>query len=81
MLADVVTPEVQTERKVNYPIAPFLVNRWSPRSMTGDPSWTKVSFRSVKPPVGRHRPSIANYGGSSSHDAKTRRSLRGFSVF
>ena len=32
MLADVVTPEVQTERKVNYRIAPLLVDRWSPRS-------------------------------------------------
>jgi nitroreductase len=37
MLADVVTPEVQTERKVNYRIAPLLVDRWSPRSMTGEP--------------------------------------------
>jgi nitroreductase len=37
MLADVVTPEVQTERKINYPIAPLLVDRWSPRSMTGEP--------------------------------------------
>jgi len=37
MLADVVTPEVQTERKVNYSIAPLLVDRWSPRSMTGEP--------------------------------------------
>jgi len=37
MLADVVTPEVQTERKVNYSIAPLLVDLWSPRSMTGEP--------------------------------------------
>ena len=37
MLADVVTPEVQTERKVNYSIAPLLVDRRSPRSMTGEP--------------------------------------------
>ena len=37
MLADVVTPEVQSERKVNYPIAPLLIDRWSPRSMTGEP--------------------------------------------
>jgi nitroreductase len=37
MFADVITPEVQTERKVNYSIAPLLVDRWSPRSMTGEP--------------------------------------------
>jgi nitroreductase len=37
MLADVVTPEVQTQRKPNYGIAPLLLDRWSPRSMTGEP--------------------------------------------
>src|SRR5262249_33728488 len=37
VLADVVSPEVQTERKVNYGIAPLLIDRWSPRSMTGEP--------------------------------------------
>lgn len=37
MLADVVTQEVLSERKVNYGIAPLLVDRWSPRSMTGEP--------------------------------------------
>ena len=37
MLADVITPEVQTERKVNCAIAPLLIDRWSPRSMTGEP--------------------------------------------
>jgi len=37
MLADVVTSEVQADRKLNYPIAALLVNRWSPRSMTGEP--------------------------------------------
>ena len=37
MLADVVTPEVQTQRKCNYQIAPLLLDRWSPRSMTGEP--------------------------------------------
>ena len=37
MLADVVTPEVQSERKVNYPIAPLLVDRGSQHSMTGEP--------------------------------------------
>jgi len=37
VLADAVTPEAQTERKVNYGIAPLLINRWSPRSMTGEP--------------------------------------------
>ena len=37
MLTDVITPEVQTQRKVNYQIAPLLLDRWSPRSMTGQP--------------------------------------------
>jgi nitroreductase len=37
MLTDVITPEVQTERKVNFGIAPLLIDRWSPRSMTAEP--------------------------------------------
>src|SRR4051794_26845116 len=37
MLADVVTSEVQAQRKLDYPIAALLVDRWSPRSMTGEP--------------------------------------------
>ena len=37
MLADPVTSEVQTARKVNYQIAALLLERWSPRSMTGEP--------------------------------------------
>jgi len=37
MLADVVTSEVQATRKVNYQISPLLLDRWSPRSMTGEP--------------------------------------------
>jgi nitroreductase len=36
MLADVVIPEVQASRKADYEIAPLLLNRWSPRSMTGE---------------------------------------------
>jgi nitroreductase len=36
MPADVVTPEVQASRKPNYEIAALLLNRWSPRSMTGE---------------------------------------------
>jgi nitroreductase len=36
LLTDV-TSEVQTERKPNYRIAPLLLDRWSPRSMTGEP--------------------------------------------
>jgi len=31
MPADVVTPEVQTQRRTNYQIAPLLLDRWSPR--------------------------------------------------
>jgi nitroreductase len=34
---DVVTPDVQIQRKCNYQIAPLLLDRWSPRSMTGEP--------------------------------------------
>jgi nitroreductase len=37
MLPDIVTPEVETQRSVNYRIAPLLLDRWSPRSMTGEP--------------------------------------------
>jgi nitroreductase len=37
MLSQELTPEVQTHRKPNYEIAPLLLNRWSPRSMTGEP--------------------------------------------
>src|SRR5215471_14746050 len=37
MLADIVTPEVEAQRNVSYRIAPLLVDRWSPRSMTGEP--------------------------------------------
>ena len=36
MLADVVTSEVQAQRKLNYQIAPLMLDRWSPRSMTGE---------------------------------------------
>jgi nitroreductase len=37
MLSEELTPEVQAHRKPNYEIAPLLLNRWSPRSMTGEP--------------------------------------------
>src|SRR5438270_13646709 len=37
MLSDVLTPEVRATRKPNYEIAPLLLDRWSPRSMTGEP--------------------------------------------
>ncbi len=36
MLADMVTPEVAVARRPNYDIAPLLLDRWSPRSMTGE---------------------------------------------
>jgi len=36
MLTDLVTPEIQRERTPNYDIAPLLIDRWSPRSMTGE---------------------------------------------
>src|SRR5437870_13446557 len=37
MLSDSLTPEVRDQRKPNYDIAPLLLNRWSPRGMTGEP--------------------------------------------
>src|SRR5258706_13735742 len=37
MLTDALTPEVQAHRKPEYDINPLLLNRWSPRSMTGEP--------------------------------------------
>src|SRR5436189_5759858 len=37
MLSDAVTEEVHANRKPSYEIAPLLLNRWSPRSMTGEP--------------------------------------------
>jgi nitroreductase len=37
MPTDVITTEVQAQREANYPIAPLLLDRWSPRSMTGEP--------------------------------------------
>jgi nitroreductase len=37
MLTNVVTPEVHASRRPNYDIAPLLLDRWSPRSMTGEP--------------------------------------------
>jgi nitroreductase len=36
MLPDAVTPEVQASRTPNYDIAPLLLDRWSPRSMTSE---------------------------------------------
>ena len=83
MLADVVTPEVQTERKVNYSIAPLLVDLWSPRSMTGEPLVDEdlfPLFEAARWALSSYNCQL-NYGGSSSHGAKTRRSSRGFSVF
>src|SRR5262245_45837478 len=36
-VADELTPEVRTHRDPGYDIAPLLLNRWSPRAMTGEP--------------------------------------------
>ena len=36
MAEDKLTPEVQATRKPTYPIHPLILNRWSPRSMTGE---------------------------------------------
>src|SRR5947209_9872052 len=36
MLSDELIPEVRASRKPNYEIAPLLLDRWSPRSMTGE---------------------------------------------
>jgi nitroreductase len=34
---ETLTAEVKSHRKPNYDISPLLLNRWSPRSMTGEP--------------------------------------------
>lgn len=62
MRTDVVTPEVQIQRKCNYQIAPLPLDRWSPRSITGEPltdeeflplfeaaRWTPSSFDFARP--------------------------------
>jgi nitroreductase len=36
MKEDSLRPEIQQSRKSDYPIHPLLLNRWSPRSMTGE---------------------------------------------
>ncbi len=36
MTNEVLTEEVRTRRKANYDISPLLLNRWSPRAMTGE---------------------------------------------
>ena len=59
MLADVVTPEVQAERKVNCSIAPLLVGRWSPRSMTGEP----LADEDLFPPFEAARWPPSSYNG------------------
>jgi len=58
VLADVITPEVQTERKVNCAIAPLLIDRWSPRSMTGEPLLDEELFPLFK--AARWAPSSFN---------------------
>ena len=35
-MADAISPEIKKNRKTNYPIHPLLLNRWSPRAMTGE---------------------------------------------
>jgi nitroreductase len=81
MLADVVKPEVQTKRKVNYSIAPLLVDRWSPRSMTGEPLADEDLFPLFE--AARWAPSSYNSQPWRFIIARrqTRRSSRGFSVF
>lgn len=36
-MSDSILPEVDKHRKPDHPIHPLLLNRWSPRAMTGDP--------------------------------------------
>jgi hypothetical protein len=81
VLADVITPEVQTERKVNCAIAPLLIDRWSPRSMTGEPLLDEELFPLFEAARWPHPPLIRNRGDSLSRDAKTSRSSKGFGVF
>ena len=37
MAENEVTPEVREHRKPGHEIAPLILNRWSPRAMTGEP--------------------------------------------
>jgi nitroreductase len=37
MNSETLTEEVAAKRKANYDISPLLLNRWSPRAMSGDP--------------------------------------------
>jgi nitroreductase len=37
LLSDTLTPEVRAQRTPGYEVAPIILNRWSPRSMTGEP--------------------------------------------
>ena len=36
-MKDGLSPEIQQTRKPDYPIHPLILNRWSPRSMSGEP--------------------------------------------
>lgn len=36
-MTDSLSPEIQQVRKPDFPIHPLILNRWSPRSMTGEP--------------------------------------------
>ena len=81
MLADIVTPEVETQRRCNYQIAPLLLERWSPRSMTGEPVTDGEFFPRFEAAPWRHRHTIVNYGGLLSHDAGTGSSSTSFSLF
>ncbi len=36
-MKDELSPEIKQNRVTNYPIHPLIHNRWSPRSMTGEP--------------------------------------------
>ncbi|HSX38278.1 MAG TPA: nitroreductase family protein [Chlamydiales bacterium] len=36
-MKDFISPEIQQTRTSDYPINPLILNRWSPRAMTGEP--------------------------------------------
>jgi nitroreductase len=35
-MKDAISPEIQQNRKTDYPIHPLILNRWSPRAMSGE---------------------------------------------
>jgi hypothetical protein len=60
----VIKSEEESVRYSEYKINPLLLNRWSPRSMTGDEELSNEELcLFLKQQDGLHHPSILNPGG------------------